>query len=147
MERSQPGQLGRRLTPEEREQIITLRLQGVPVRKVAELLPTTTATVVAVTKKYLAERSEEFDAKADATIEKIVARHLAAADAAAVAAEAALAAGEDRTAAGWFAEERARLDAVAKLAGLFIERVETTGVQVVRIREQVDGDDSAPAGD
>jgi hypothetical protein len=63
-----------------------------------------------------------------------------------MAAEAALSAGEDRTATSWFAEERARLEAVAKLAGLLVEKVETTGVQVVRIREQVDGDDSASAG-
>lgn len=132
------GTPARRLTPAEREQVITLRLQGMPVRAVAEQVRTSTKTVVAVMKAYLAERSEAFDAVADATVEKIVTRHLAAADAAAVAAEAALAEGDSAAATKFLAEERARLDAVSKLAGLFIERVETTGVQVLRIREQVD---------
>jgi transposase-like protein len=139
MSNKKAGNPGRRLSPAEREQIITLRLQGVPVRKVAEAVSTSTKTVVSVMKAYLEERSEAFDAKADATIDKIISRHLAAADAAAVAAEQALEAGEDGAAAKYMAEERARLDAVAKLAGLFIERVETTGISVVRITEEVDG--------
>jgi transposase-like protein len=119
--------IGRRLTPEEREQIIALRLQGVPVRTVAAQINTSTKTVVAVTKAFLAERAAAFSAKADATLNKLITRHLAAADSAAVEAERATELGDHQSAAKYLAEERARLQEVAKLSGLYIERVEQTG--------------------
>lgn len=119
--------IGRRLTPEEREQIIALRLQGIPVRTVAAQINTSTKTVVSVTKAFLAERAQAFSAKTDATLNKLVGRHLAAADAAAVEAERATELGDHNAAAKYLAEERARLQEVAKLSGLYIERVEQTG--------------------
>lgn len=118
---------GRRLTPEEREAIISLRLGGIPVRTVAEQVGTSTKTVVAVTKAFLAERSAAFSAKTDATLNKLITRHLAAADAAAVEAERSTEIGDHNAAAKYLAEERARLQEVAKLSGLYIERVEQTG--------------------
>lgn len=51
------GSKGRRLTPEERDQIIQLRLNRVPVRTVAEQMECTTKTVVEVWKKFWAEES------------------------------------------------------------------------------------------
>lgn len=119
--------IGRRLTPEEREQIISLRLQGIPVRTVAAQINTSTKTVVSVTKAFLAERAQAFSAKTDATLNKLIGRHLAAADAAAVEAERATELGDHNAAAKYLAEERARLQEVAKLSGLYIERVEQTG--------------------
>ena len=119
--------IGRRLTPEEREQIIALRLQGVPVRTVASQINTSTKTVVAVTKAFLAERAQAFSAKTDATLNKLIGRHLAAADVAAVEAERATEMGDHNAAAKYLAEERARLQEVAKLSGLYIEGVEQTG--------------------
>lgn len=133
------GDSGRRLTPEEREQIITLRLQGIPVRQVAVEVDTSTKTVVKVTKEFLAERAAAFSAKTDATLNKLVTRHLAAADAAAVAAERAVELDDHQNAARYFAEERARLQEVAKLSGLYIERVEQSGgFTVLRIVEESD---------
>jgi transposase-like protein len=133
---------GRRLTPEEREQIITLRLQGVSVRAVAAQVDTSTKSVVAVTKTFLAERAAAFSAKTDATLNKLVTRHLAAADAAAVAAERAFELDDHATAAKYLAEERARLQEVAKLSGLYIERVEQSGgFTVVRIVEETPSED------
>lgn len=119
--------IGRRLTPPEREQIIALRLQGVPVRTVAAQIDTSTKTVVSVTKAFLSERAQAFSAKTDATLNKLVTRHLCAADAAAVEAERATEGGDHNAAAKYLAEERARLQEVAKLSGLYIERVEQTG--------------------
>jgi transposase-like protein len=133
---------GRRLTPEEREQIITLRLQGVSVRAVAAQVDTSTKSVVAVTKAFLAERAAAFSAKTDATLNKLVTRHLAAADAAAVAAERAFELDDHVTATKYLAEERARLQEVAKLSGLYIERVEQSGgFTVVRIVEETSSED------
>lgn len=127
----------RRLTPEERERIIEMRLAGVPVRQVSAEVQVSTKTVVAVTKAYLRERSAAFSAKTDATLAKLVTRHLAAADAAALSAEQALARGDDPTAAKMWAEERARLVEVGKLAGLYTERVEqTSAVTVLRIVDE-----------
>ena len=133
---------GRRLTPEEREQIITLRLRGVSVRQVAAEVETSTKTVVKVTKEFLAERAAAFSARTDATLNKLVARHLAAADASALAADRAAELDDHQTAAKYLSEERARLQEVAKLSGLYIERVEQSGgFTVLRIvEEQPDGD-------
>lgn len=132
------------LTPDERERIIDLRLRGTSVRTVAAEVGCTTRTVVEVMKKYLAERALAYSAKTDATLARLVTRHLAAADAAAAAAEQAEMDGDHQTAAKYLAEERARLQEVAKLSGLYVERVEqSVGFQVLTIREQVD--DSGPA--
>ncbi len=116
----------RRLTPDERERIVELRLAGVPVRTVAAEVGTTTKTVMATTKRELAERARAFSAKTDATLAKLVSRHLSAADSAAIAAEQALTRGDDAAAVRHMAEERARLQEVAKLSGLYIERIEST---------------------
>ena len=127
------------LTPEERERIIDQRLAGVPVRAVAANVGCTTRTVVETMKKYLTERAAAYSARTDATIARLVGRHLAAADAAAQAAEQAENLGDHGSAARYLAEERARLQEVAKLSGLYVEKVEqTVGFQVLRIGEQVD---------
>lgn len=117
----------RRLTPEEKEKIIALRLAGVPVRAVAIQVNTSTKSVVATTKAFLAERAQAFSAKTDATLNKLITRHLSAADEAAVSAERAQELDDHATATKYLAEERARLQEVAKLSGLYIERVEQTG--------------------
>jgi hypothetical protein len=103
---------------------------------------TSTKSVVAVTKAFLAERAAAFSAKTDATLNKLVTRHLAAADAAAVAAERAFELDDHATATKYLAEERARLQEVAKLSGLYIERVEQSGgFTVVRIVEETSSED------
>jgi transposase-like protein len=127
----------RRLTPEERERIVEMRLAGVSVRQVAAEVGTSTKTVVATTKAHLRERAAAFSEKTDATVARLVSRHLAAADAAALAAEQALAADDASSAARMWAEERARLVEVGKLLGHYTEKVEQTGTgfTVLRIVE------------
>ena len=67
-----PGR--RRLTPDERELIIELRLNRVPVREVARRLDCANATVVKVWKKYLAERSTVRNAEFEVLLEETMAR-------------------------------------------------------------------------
>ena len=126
----------KRLTPAEREKIISLRLSGVPIRTVALQVGTSTKSVMAVTKAFLAERAQAFSAKTDATLNKLIERHLAAADSAAFLAERSQELEDHASATKYLAEERARLAEVAKLSGLYIERVEQTGgFTVIKIVE------------
>ena len=49
----------RRLTPDERDRIVEMRLRGVPVRTVAAEIDTTTKTVQRVWSAYLDETAQE----------------------------------------------------------------------------------------
>ena len=129
---------GRRLTPEEQERIIALRLSGVAVRQVATEIPTTTKTVVDTFKRYLGERAVEFAAETDQERAKILSRLERIADSAAHLAQHAEKEGDRARAMG---EERQALAAMAKLLGLEVQKVEhsgDTGFTVLRIVEQVD---------
>lgn len=81
------GDTGRWLNPEERIQLITLRLQGVSVRQVSAEVATSVKTIVTLTKEFFAERAAVFSLKTDRTLSKLISRHFAVADAAAVAVE------------------------------------------------------------
>ena len=130
----------RRLTPDERERIVTLRLSGVSIREVAKQIPTTTATVQAVFRAYMEERSAQFASEVELERAKILSRLERIANDAAFLALSAEKEG-DRTRA--MAEERQALAQMAKLLGIDVQRVEHSGeagFTVLRIVETVDGE-------
>lgn len=132
---------GRRLTPDEKERIVELRLRGVPVRQVAADIPTTTRTVVDVFKAWCAQRAEEFADELEPTRAAMIARLERIADDARKAYDAAE---KDGDKARYLAEERQALTALAKLAGLEapskIEHSGDVGFTTLRIVESVDGE-------
>lgn len=65
---------GRRLTPDERELIIELKLSRTPVLAIAHRLSCSTTTVQAVWKKYLAERVSERKKANDLALEETIVR-------------------------------------------------------------------------
>lgn len=133
-----PGPTSRRLTPDERAGIIEQRLNGLPVRVIAANFQTTTRTVVAVTKWYLEEQARAFSAKTDATLQKLITRHLAAAARLEVLAEQHEEAGDAAASARYMAEARARLQEVAKLSGMYVERVESTSTINIDVKAMSD---------
>lgn len=137
------------MTPDERELIIDLRLRGMSVRSVAAHpdIRTTTTTVQRVLKDYLATRAAAYTARTDATLSKLVTRHLAAADSAAASAEQAELDGDKAGATKYLAEERARLQEVAKLSGLYVERIEQTTAVTVDMSKLTDDELKALLGE
>lgn len=130
----------KRLTEEERERIIELRLLGVPVRTVATQVGVANNTVLDVFRKHLAEVRERFMEQAEDARADVVRRLEGIAD----RARAAYASAEDRDKPRFLAEERQALAQLAKIAGLeAATKVEHSGdvsggFTVIRVSEQVD---------
>lgn len=133
-----------RLTPEERERIVELRLQRVPVRTVAEEVGTSTKTVVAVWQKYLQERAQRDPAELERRRAEVVLRLEQTATDARRAYVRAMRDSDMTAARGFLAEERNALMALSRIDGLDVQRVEHSGevggVQILRIVESVDED-------
>lgn len=130
---------GRRLTPDEKERIVEMRLRGTPVREVAKAIPTTPRTVVDTFKVWCAERAVAFAEELEPTRAATIARLGRIADDARRAYDSAE---KDGDRARFLAEERQALASLAKLAGFEAPaRVEHTGdvvFSVLRIVEEVD---------
>ena len=124
----------RRLTQEEKERIIELRLRGTSIRNTAEAIPTTTNTVQTVFRKYLKERAAEFREETDPMRAHIVERLLRIANDAAKAAKDA----DDGMKSRYLAEERQALVALGKWfeGPVRIEHSGDLGFTVVRIIEE-----------
>lgn len=129
---------GRRLTPEEKEQIVELRLRGMSVRKVADAIPTTTSTVQREFKKYLRARADEFREETDPIRAHLIERLFRIANDAARAAKDA----DDGLRSRYLAEERQALAQVAKFfeGPIQIEHSGDLGYTVVRIVEERPGE-------
>ena len=139
-----PRTTARRLTEEEREEIVALRLRGVSVRKTAELVGTTTRTVQTTWTKWLVERRKWFAEELASEHALLVSRLLRVAD---EASKKAATAEKDGDQARFLAEERQALLAAARLLGVEApQRVEHSGevgggFTVIRIREEVEGNE------
>ena len=148
----------RRLTPDEVDRIIELRLRGVSVRQVAEELDTTTRTVQTQWTKWRTKDAEERNEQLHAIRAGYVAQQEALADAATVDAMQTAEPGERARAIE--AATKARM-AAAKLQGLDVQRIEHTGAdggpievadpkaeliaRLARLAPTEDGDDAADA--
>jgi transposase-like protein len=130
---------GRRLTPDEKERIVEMRLRGTPVREVAKAIPTTTRTVVSTFKEWCVERAAEFADELEPTRAATIARLERIADDARRAYDTAE---KDGDRARFLAEERQALATLAKLSGFEaparVEHTGDVGFSVLRIVEEVD---------
>ena len=132
----------RRLTEAEREQIISLRLRGVSVRRTAEIVDTTPRTVQATWTRWLADRRKYFTEEVESERAHLVSRLLRVANEAASKAQTAE---KDSDQARFLAEERQALLAISRLLGVDVQKVEHSGelaggFTVLRIVEEVEGD-------
>lgn len=125
-----PGSRGRRLTPEEKEGIIELRLQRVPVRKVAETIGCTPTTVGKVYKQYITERSKERHAELEDALEGTLLRLERNADDARRGFQDAVLSGSDE-ATRWLELERKTLTDIARLHTTLIGNRTVVGAAAV----------------
>jgi len=136
---SHPDGRARRLTPDEIDRIVEMRLRGVPVRAVAEALDTTTRTVQTHWTRFREKDAKDRDKKLHAVRAGYVAQQEALADAATRDALDTDEPGERARAID--AATKARM-AAAKLQGLDVQKVEHTGadggpIQVVDPKQEL----------
>lgn len=105
----------RKLTPDQIEEIVELKLQRVPVRKIAEQVGTSPQTVQKRWKQYLRQRADERRDDLEAQMEEALARLEKNATDARRGFLRATREGEERDAAAYLAQERAALVEIAKL--------------------------------
>jgi transposase-like protein len=118
----------KRLTPEERDRIIEMRLDRVPVRAIAVDVKTTTRTVQETWKRWLRETAEERRAALEESRTEAVARLDRIATDARLGALRARRDGDDAAVARYLDTEQRAIVAAAKLEGLDLPtRVEHTG--------------------
>jgi transposase-like protein len=140
----------KRLTPDERERIVELKLNRVPVRKIAEEVGTTTTSVQRVWNSYITATAAERSSRLSETREELVQRHERIATDARYGAMRARRDGNAVAEARYLGEERAALREVARLTGADAPtKIESdgAGLQVLVIREEVDNADAATASD
>lgn len=139
----------KRLTPDERDQIVELKLNRVPVRAIAEQVGTTTTTVQKTWNTYIRETAAERAEKIAETREELVLRQERIAVDARHGAMRARKDGNPAAETRYLAEERAALREIARLTGSDAPtKVEQTGpgFQVLVIKEEPDGDEAASHG-
>jgi transposase-like protein len=107
----------KRLTPDERERIVELRLNRVPVRTVATEVGCQTKTVQAVWKRWLDETSAERSASLERTREELVQRHERIATDARLGYLRARRDNDRAAEVRYLAEERNALREIARLTG------------------------------
>lgn len=132
----------KRLTPDEHDRIIELKLDRVPVRSIAEQVGCTLQTVQRTWHKWLADTAEERSAALEATREELIQRQQRIASDARKGAMLARGSNQPANEVRFLAEERAALREIARLTGSDAPtKVEQTGpsLQVLYIREEVDG--------
>jgi transposase-like protein len=118
----------KRLTPDERDRIIEMRLDRVPVRTIAAEIKTTTRTVQETWKRWLRETAEERRAVLDESRAEAIARLDRIATDARLGALRARRDGDDSAVARYLDTEQRALVAGAKLEGLDMPtRIEHTG--------------------
>lgn len=139
----------KRLTPEERDRIIELKLDRVPVREIAEVIDCTVTTVQRAWHQWLDSTAKERASHLERIRQELIQRQQRIASDARRGAARARAAGSAGDETRFLAEERAALREIARLAGSDAPtKIEQSGpgLQVLVIREEVDGDAASPAG-
>lgn len=126
----------KRLTPEERERIVDLRLQRVTIRAIANDVGCTTQTVQKVWNRYLKERAEERRADVEMQFEEALARLEKNATDARRGYLKAVRDDDDKAAAGYLAQERAALVEMAKMGPIR----DTEPLQQARIAAAVEAE-------
>lgn len=121
------------LTPDERERIVELRLQRVPVRAVAKDVGTTTTTVTRVWQKYLEERTTARKQDMDRQLSEVLARHEQIAIDARKLYLRSLKEGNLSQANAFLGQERGALTELARLGGLDPTRIEMSGALNVQV--------------
>jgi acyl-CoA reductase-like NAD-dependent aldehyde dehydrogenase len=139
----------KRLTPDEKDRIVELKLDRVPVREIAQLVDCTVTTVQRTWHAWLDSTARERASKLERVRQELIQRQQRiAADArrgSARARQEGKAGDEQR----FLAEERAALREIARLTGSDAPtKIEQTGpgLQVLVIREEVDGAQADAAG-
>jgi acyl-CoA reductase-like NAD-dependent aldehyde dehydrogenase len=139
----------KRLTPDEHDRIIELKLDRVPVRAIAEQVSCTVQTVQRTWHKWLADTAAERSAALEGTREELIQRQQRIAADARRGAMSARKAGRGTEEVRFLAEERAALREIARLTGSdAATKIEQTGpaFQVLYIREEVDDDKTSSDG-
>jgi transposase-like protein len=139
----------KRLTPEERDRIIELKLDRVPVREIAELVDCTVTTVQRAWHQWLDSTAKERASHLERVRQELIQRHQRIAGDARKGATRARLDGKAGDETRFLAEERAALREIARLTGSDAPaKIEHTGpgLQVLVIREEVDGAEADPAG-
>lgn len=139
----------KRLTPDEHDRIVELKLDRVPVRAIAQDVGCTVQTVQRTWHKWLADTAEERSAALEATREELIQRQQRIASDARKGAMLARGANQQATEVRFLAEERAALREIARLTGSDAPtKIDQTGpaFQVLYIREEVDDAEATPDG-
>jgi acyl-CoA reductase-like NAD-dependent aldehyde dehydrogenase len=140
----------KRLTPEERDRIIELKLDRVPVREIAELVDCTVTTVQRTWHAWLDSTAKERAGKLERVRQELIQRQQRIASDARRGAARARGEGKAADEQRFLAEERAALREIARMTGSDAPtKIEQTGspLQVLWIKEEVDdAPDSASDG-
>lgn len=132
---------GKRLSPDERDRIIELRLNRVPVRQVAAELGCHTRTVTRAWHSWLAETAEERAAVLELQREELIQRHERVATDARIGLQRARRDGDLAAEARFLAEDRQALREIARIQGLDApQRLELAGPYggPIRVDAEVD---------
>ena len=121
---------GKRLTQDEREQIVELRLRRVSVRKVAEMVGCTPTTVSKVYRKHIEARSRERHAVLEVSLEEAITRLERTADDARRSFQDAVVSG-DENAPRWLELERKTLTELVKVHTALIGNRTVVGAAAV----------------
>jgi transposase-like protein len=131
----------KRLTPDEKDRIIELRLNRVPVRTVAEQISCQTKTVTETWKRWLRETAAERAAELEATREELIQRQDRIAADARIGVLRARRDNDTISEARFLSEERAALREVARLTGADaparIEHSGTVTVDTTPVKEEL----------
>lgn len=122
-----PRDTGRRLALSERQEIVELKLQGVPVRKIAAQLSCSPTTVTGTWRAYLEEHPETLTLNLEAERLEALSRLERIADDAHAAYETALRSDELSAARAFLSEERNAILSKAKIAGFDTVNVNVSG--------------------
>jgi transposase-like protein len=139
----------KRLTPDERDRIVELKLNRVPVRAIAEQVGTTTTTVQKTWNVYIKETASERAEKMAETREELILRQERIAT---DARHGAMRARRDENPSAetrYLAEERAALREIARLTGSDAPtKIEQTGAgfHVLVIKEEPGEHEATPHG-
>lgn len=139
----------KRLTPEERERIIELKLDRVPVREIAQVIDCTVTTVQKVWHQWLDSTAKERASRLERVRQELIQRHQRIAADARRGANRARTEGKAGDETRFLSEERAALREIARLTGSDAPtKIEQSGpaFQVLMIREEVDNAETDPDG-
>ena len=113
-----PEGSGRRLTEEEEERIVELRMERVPVRTVAQEIGCQTNTITACMRRYHKSRAAELSTSLDEFRAELIDRQVKIATDCRQGAQQARKFNDAAAHRGYLAEERATLKEIARLLGL-----------------------------